>query len=292
MRILPRVSIYTGRRVGALILLASLPAGCQSPSAPVAHDSTHDIVGRIGENRYYTPANQILTPAGLQVELPGMRPQALALSPDGRLLVTAGKTHDLVVVEPRSGKVLQRVLLPSEKDQDPALQPVSDHILQPDQDGQISFTGLAFSPAGSRIYLANVDGSIKVFGIEKDGRVVGLFTMPLPPANAPRRVAEVPAGLAVSQDGKRLYVTLNLSNRLGELDTATGKVLRLWDVGVAPYDVVLAGHKAYVSNWGGRRPDANSVTGPGGHGTRVRVDPVRYVASEGSVSIIELNTNI
>jgi YVTN family beta-propeller protein len=291
MRILPRISISTGCQVGALILLASLPAGCQSPSAPIAQDSTHDIVGRIGENRYYTPANQILTPAGLQVELPGMRPQALALSPDGRLLVTAGKTHDLVVVEPQSGKVLQRVLLPSEKDQDPALQPVSDHILQPDQDGQISFTGLAFSPDGSRIYLANVDGSIKVFGIEKDGRVVGLFTMPMPPANAPRRAAEVPAGLAVSQDGKRLYVTLNLSNRLGELDTATGKVLRLWDVGVAPYDVVLAGHKAYVSNWGGRRPETNSVTGPAGRGTLVRVDPVRYIASEGSVSVIELATS-
>ena len=112
--------------------------------------------------------------------------------------------------------------------------------------------------------------------------------MPLPPANAPRRKAEIPAGLAVSRDGKRLYVALNLSNRLAELDAATGKVLRLWDVGVAPYDVVLAGHKAYVSNWGGRRPDANSVTGPAGHGTLVRVDPVRYIASEGSVSVIDL----
>ena len=109
-----------------------------------------------------------------------------------------------------------------------------------------------------------MDGSIKVFGVEKGGQVAGLFTMPLPPANAPRRKKEIPAGLAVSRDGKRLYVVLNLSNRLAELDTATGKVLRLWDVGVAPYDVVLAGHKAYVSNWGGRRPDANSVTGPAG----------------------------
>ena len=84
------------------------------------------------------------------------------------------------------------------------------------------------------------------------------------------------------------YVVLNLSNRLAEMDAATGKVLRQWDVGVAPYDVVLAGHKAYVSNWGGRRPDANSVTGPAGNGTLVRVDPVRFIASEGSVSVIDL----
>jgi len=275
-------------RLGACLLLAGLLAGCgMSPPAQVG---TRDNVGRVGPNRYHTPANQVLTPAGLQIELPGMRPQALALSPDGRFLVTAGKTHDLVVLEPGSGQVLQRVPLPSEKDRDPTPNPVSDHILQPDKDGQISFTGLAFSPDGRRIYLANVDGSIKVFG-EQGGKVEGLFTMPLPPAAAPRREAEIPAGLAVSRDGKRLYVALNLSNRLAELDAVTGKVLRLWEVGVAPYDVALAGHKAYVSNWGGRRPDANSVTGPAGRGTLVRVDPVRFIASEGSVSVIDLSEN-
>ena len=82
----------------------------------------------------------------------------------------------------------------------------------------------------------------------------------------------------------------NLSNRLLELDTTSGKVLRSFDVGVAPYDVVLAGRKLYVSNWGGRRPDANSLTGPAGRGTWVRVDPVRFIASEGSVSVIDLET--
>ena len=283
MRGLRRITSCAGCRIGVLLVLASVLAGCETPPKRGAPVSNQDIVGRIGANRYRTPANQILTPAGRQIELPGLRPQALALSPDGRLLATAGKTPELVVLEPQSGSILQRVPLPSEIDHDPVSGPVSDHILQPDKAGQLSFTGLAFSPDGSRIYLANVDGSIKVFGIEKGGRVVGLFTMPLPPANAPRRAAEVPAGLAVSQDGKRLYVTLNLSNRLGELDTVTGKVLRLWNVGVAPYDVVLAGHKAYLSNWGGRRPETNSVTGPAGRGTLVRVDPVRYIASEGSV---------
>ena len=278
--------------IGAPVLLVCLLLGCETArwQPSVEQTSTRDIVGRVGENRYRTPVNQVLTPAGQQVELPGMRPQALALSPDGRLLVTAGKTHDLVVLEPQSGKVLQRVPLPSEKQLQPAPKAVSEHILQPDEEGQLSFTGLAFAPDGSRIYLANVDGSIKVFGVGKDGTVAGLFTMPLPLANAPRRKPEIPAGLAVSRDGKRLYVALNLSNRLAELDAATGKVLRLWDVGVEPFGVVLAGHKAYVSNWGGRRPDANSVTGPAGQGTLARVDPVRYIASEGSVSVIDLRS--
>ena len=286
----PQVPILFGCRIGVSMILAGLVTSCQAPQPqpPAGPASTQEAVGHVGPNRYYTPANQVLTPAGLQVELPGMRPQALALSPDGRLLVTAGKTHDLVVVEPQSGKLLQRVLLPSEKELDPAANTVSDRILQPDKEGQISFTGLAFSPDGSRIYLANVNGSVKVFGVQKSGQVIGLFTIPLPPANAPHRRAEIPAGLAISRDGKRLYVALNLSNQLAELDTATGNLLRLWDVGVAPYDVVLAGLKAYVSNWGGPRPDTNSVTGPAGRGMLVGVDPVRFIANQGSVSVIDL----
>jgi len=280
------VYAHTSTLLVGSLLLPCLHCGAQFAAADT---STREIVGQVGTNRFYTPANQILTPAGLQVELPGMRPQAIALSPDGRLLVTAGKTHDLIVLDPKTGRILQHVPLPSESSPSPVPRPVSEQILSPDKQDQLSFTGLAFSPDGSRIYLANVDGSIKVFTVERSGAVVGSFTFPLPAANAPRRRAEIPAGIAVSRDGRRLYVALNLSNRLAELDTGTGEVLRLWDVGVAPYDVVLAGPKAYVSNWGGRRPATNSLTGPAGQGTLVRVDPARFIASEGSVSVIPLD---
>ncbi len=250
--------------------------------------STKEIVGRLSTNRLYTPVNQILTPAGLQIELPGLRPQALALSPEGKLLVTAGKTHELVVIAPETGQILQRVQLPAMKKGAAAPGPVSEQILKPDEKGQLSFTGLVFSPDGSRLYLANVEGDIKVFGIDAAGKVTGLFAISLPPVAARERKTDIPAGIAVSRDGKRLFVVLNLSNRLAELDAATGQVYRLWDIGVAPYDVVVTGEKIYVSNWGGRRPDAGSTTGPAGQGTLVRVDPIRYIANEGSVSVIPL----
>ena len=42
-------------------------------------------VGRDGTNRFYLPNGQLLTPAGRQIDLPGMRPQTLVLSPDQRL---------------------------------------------------------------------------------------------------------------------------------------------------------------------------------------------------------------
>jgi YVTN family beta-propeller protein len=271
-----------------VVVAASMRSTCQGQAHPDSQFSTRETVGQTGTNRYYTPANQVLTPSGVQVELPGMRPQGIALSPDGRLLVTAGKTHDLVVIAPATGKILQHVALPSGTNSDLTPDAVSEEILHPDKDGQLSFTGLIFSPDGSRIFLANVNGNVKVFGVNKDGKVVGLFSIPLSPAKTKDRKADIPAGMAVSRHGKRLYVALNLSNRLAELDAADGHVLRLWEVGVAPYDVVLAGQKVFVSNWGGRRPEGLDVTGPAGLGTRVRVDPVRHIAAAGSVSVIDL----
>ncbi len=262
-----------------LVFFVSISAQPYNPSA---------TVGRFPDGQIITPVNQILTPAGIQLELPGLRPQALALRPDGKILVTSGKRAELLVIAPDKNVILQRVPLPAEPAAQAPAEPVTPHILQPDKSGQLSFTGLIFSPDGTRIYLANVDGSIKVFATEKDGTVTGLRSFKLPPANAPDRKAEIPAGLSISHDGKRLYVVLNLSNRLGELDSETGEVLRLWNVGVAPFDVVIAGRKAYVSNWGGRRPGAGDLTGPAGRGTRVRVDPVRHIAIEGSVSVIDL----
>ena len=249
-------------------------------------DSTMATVGR-STNGLVTPVNQLVTPAGTFIELPGMRPQALALSPNGKLLVTAGLTHELVVLDPATAKILQRVKLPSDKGpSEPAL---DAPILDSDDKAQLSFTGLTFSPDGSRIYLANVTGDIKVFSVEKDLTVSPLTSLALPPANAPRRKNEIPAGIAVSKDGKKLYVALNLSNRLIELDAVTGQSSRIWDVGVAPFGVVLVGDKLYVSNWGGRRPGKNDTTGPAGRGTIVRVDN-RYIANEGSVSEIDLNS--
>jgi len=247
-----------------------------------------ETVARLPD-RIATPVNQLLTPVGIQVELPGLRPQALALSPDGKILVTAGETAELLVLAPDTGHILQRVPMTPERGSSSTNSPITPQIQKPDKGGQLSFTGLIFSRDGRKIYLANVDGSIKVFGVEKDGEVIGLRSFPLPPANAPHRKAEIPAGLALSRDGKRLYVALNLSNRLGELDTETGQMLRSWDVGVAPYDVVLVKNKAYVSNWGGRRPETGDLTGPAGRGMRVRVDPIRHIASEGTITVIDLN---
>ncbi len=276
-----------GMRAIASLIVCTFVA-CSASERPAAHN---ERVGRGSDGRQFTPVNQELTPRGVFIDLPGLRPQVLAASLDGRHLYTAGKTSELLVLDAATGAIAQRVTLPSDNQTAPPSDPNAKE-LRPDKDGQVSYTGLVVSPDGRTIYLSNVRGSIKVFAVDEGGNVTPSHAIRLPPANAPRREAEIPSGLALSPDGASLYVCGNLSNRLLELDLASGDVRRSIDVGVAPFDIVLVGERAFVSNQGGRRPVAGDLTGPAGRGMEVRVDPVRHIASEGSVSVISLTTGL
>lgn len=278
-------------RIATLFVICGLvqtdATGQDKPSD--AQDLDRQWVGGSIEDAIVTPVNQRLTPVGKWLELPGMRPQVLALSPDGKIAVTSGKTSKLVVIDPETATVLQQVDLPSEESTSTTDQAAANN-LKPDTKAIASFTGLVFSPNGRSIYLSNVQGSIKVFSVDATNKVSPSHVIRIPDANAPQRKQEIPSGLAISPDGKRLFVCGNLSNRLLEIDIETSKVTRTFDVGFAPYDVKLAGNKLIVSNWGGRRPGNGDLVGPAGKGTKVRVDPVRFIANEGSVSMIDLES--
>ena len=167
---------------------------------------------------------------------------------------------------------------------------VSEQILNPDKDAQASYTGLIFSPDGRRIYLSNVRGDIKVLAVGTDGKVTALHSLPLPQTALAERKAEIPAGLAVSPDGNGSMSPGNLIQPAAGSGHGDRENAAHHRGGSLPYEVVLAGNKAYVSNWGGRRPEAQSTTGPAGRGTTVRVDPVRHIANEGSVSVMDLRS--
>ena len=113
----------------AVLLLAVLPVGIVLPgcnvgapsaaSAPAAAVSDTGRVGRQPGGRLTTPVNQEVTPLGRVVDLPGLRPQALALSPDGASLLVSGKTSELLVLDPATGEIRQRVALPNDKQAEP-----------------------------------------------------------------------------------------------------------------------------------------------------------------------------
>jgi YVTN family beta-propeller protein len=253
---------------------------------------------------YSVPTGQILTPAGQQIPLPGMRPQALTLSPNGRLLAVAGNTEVFLLIDPRTGTTLQTVPLSfittevrtnqstngvaETVEKISNLKSKSTSIVSVTNRAQLSLTGLIFSPDSSCIYLSNAKGNIWVFALKQEKVIGRPRVFSLPDADAPKQRKEIPSGLAVSSDGARLYVTGNLGNKLCELDSYWGNLLRSWDTGFAPYDVVLAGNKAYVSNLGGRLPGEKDRTALAGLGTRVRVDVSRDIANEGSLTVVDL----
>lgn len=278
------------------VALAVFLAGCavynKRPSVPLVGSGQ---VGRVAADGFVTPTGQVLTPAGQQVDLPGMRPQALTLSPDGRLLATAGRNNSLVLIDPQTGRVRQKI--PLSIIRNGAGAPASGVTVATSSAGgavtntaELSFTGLVFSPDGRRLYLASASGNVWVFPVDAGRVATSPTVLPVPDALAPKQKREIPTGLALSEDGKRLYVAGNLGGRLYELNALTGGLLRSWDTGVAPYDVALTGSKAYVSNLGGRCPRPGELTAPAGKGTTVRVDSAQYLALEGSVTVIDLDS--
>ncbi len=270
-------------RLGAFLALnGTLLGGCLASA--LAGDV--EPVGRAKNGRVVLPVNQVLTPAGKQIELPGRRAQALALSPDGSLLVVSGTTSELLALDPATGQTNQSVRIPKLVKGAPP-ETSSPEFLDYDGRSEMSYAGLSFSPDGTRLAFSNVNGDVKLFTV-KDGVIAFWRVVALPEAKAPHRTADIPAGHAWSPDGSRLFVCGNLSNRLLEIDVASGKVVKSYDVGVAPFNVALVGRKLYVSNWGGRRHGAGDLTGPAGRGMTVRVDSERFIANEGSVTVIDL----
>jgi YVTN family beta-propeller protein len=301
---------FSGRKwvsaaLGLLMLVLSY--GCSTqPKTTSADFPVAEAFGQEETLERYVPTGQLLTPAGWQIPLPKMRPQGLALSPDGKLLAVAGNSERLLLLSTKTGETLQAVLLSlvtrevrtnkttnavPEAVEKIANKTNSTTVVSVTNTANLSFTGLAFSPEGSRLYLSNSKGTVWAFRLEQD-RVVGVpRAFSLPETDSPKQRKEIPSGLLPSPDGRRLYVTGNLGNVLYELDSLSGRVLRSWDTGFAPYDVVLAGSKAYVSNLGGRLPGQKDRTALAGLGMRVRVDASRDIANEGSVTVIDLEAD-
>ncbi len=257
----------------ALLLLAPFRApraeepaddGAAVPEAP-EYDGAR--VGVLPDGRVVVPTNQVLQPAGEQIDFAG-RPTDIAIRPDGRFVAVLNR-HDVVVI--------------------PTTPPHAPRIFryEPTSAGG-SYTGILYSPDGSRLYASCIRGTIAVFDVADDGSLTPRDPIVLP---AERGGSALPAGMAVDEDGGRLFVALNLNNTLGVVDLRKGELVRQIPVGNAPYDVALIDGKAYVSNWAGRLPGEGDPVGPSGRGTPVRVDPKRHIASEGSVSVVDLASN-
>jgi len=220
-------------------------------------------VGPLGDGRIIVPTNQVLSPAGTQVEFAN-RPTDACLSPDGEVLAVLNQ-KEITLIEINSATVVQRI-----------------------PTGPLSYAGLAFLDNGKRMVASSAQSDL-------------LFVTPSSQGSAQverlrlshsGRGDSVPCGLASSGDGARLYVTLNRSDALAAIEVASRSELWRCEVGKAPFGVTLAAGKAYVSNWGGRRPGPGEASEPAGKEGAgfVVVDPITRVAASGTVSVVDLST--
>ncbi|MFB3785011.1 MAG: alkaline phosphatase family protein [bacterium] len=241
------------------VLLSSSPGLCQENPAA---SSPSPRVGENEDGSFYVPTEQLLDPAGFQVTFPG-RPVDLALSPDEKTLAVKNR-RDLILMDVDTRRIRVSLSLPG---------------------GGHSVTGILFSPDGKTIYTTDASKSIHRARIGDHG----IATWDTPIVLPPPAIGGVPApaGLAFSNDGKELLVTLTRNNTLGIVNLETNEIQQI-DTGICPFTVILTRPGlAYVSNWGGRRPKEGEPTARSS-GSETLIDEETGVASSGNVTVIGL----
>ncbi len=222
--------------------------------------------GRVGPHPVATgetPDHWQLTPAGLQVEI-GDRPMGMATTPDGRYLLVSNNgqgVQSLVLFDTYTDKVVQEI---------PYVSP------------EALFLGVAVSKDGSRVYAsAGGNDKVRVYNLDEQG----LHELEPIMLDNNDEGDLYPAGVALSPDGKTLYVALNLDNSVAFIDTKSGEIQRRVrlsppasekGIGVLPYQLTLTpnGDKLYVSEQGKGFPVRNHYFADADLGSLVNVTGV------------------
>jgi YVTN family beta-propeller protein len=207
--------------------------------------------GPQGDGTAITPIGWRVTPAGQQLEL-GERPYGLALSPSGKMLLVSNDgvgMQSLQAVDPVGGVVTSTIAYPAP---------------------QAVFLGVAFAPDGTHAYAsAGGNNLVRTYSISGGTLSEGASIMLKTTDSSGAAINPFPAGLAVSGDGKTLYVADNLSNALSIVDLTSGSetVVPLsparCQIGswgdtsngtscLFPYAVTLSrdGRNVFISEWG------------------------------------------
>jgi YVTN family beta-propeller protein len=241
--------------------LAAAPAPYVDKKAPVADEAWMNARMRPGE---LLQSGQQLDPEGPLIDVSG-RLLALEFAHGGKVLVLK-TTSTLATFDPRSFKLLEKADFPIVK-------------------GGGSMHGLAIAADGATAVISGGRTHLYVAKIAANGKITWGSSIDV--SGGAKNVN--PLGLALTKDGRFAYVALSMANALAKVDLATGKVVATTEVGICPYGVALSPDErtAYVSNFGGARPEGTDVSESSG-GSLVAVD-ARSVALRGTVSVLALD---
>jgi len=102
----------------------------------------------------------------------------------------------------------------------------------------------------------------------------------------------LPNDIAIhNEDGENyLYVVLNGNSQLTKIRLSDKKEIWTAQTGMAPFGIVLASDKAYISNWAGSVPTDTSRETAGIPYASVYIDPKTGATSSGTVSVLDLQS--
>jgi len=206
--------------------LALVASACGSPSPQVkAGISAQDPAGA-----RRLPTGVQLDPAGVSYDL-GSMPLAMTLSPDKSrviVLLNGWREQGIQVVERSSGRILQTIPLPA------------------------VFLGITFSPDGKSLYVSGGNED-QIYRFDwRDGRAALSDSIALAVKEKGKSGTRYPSGIAISRDGRMLYVAENLGDSLAVVDLTARRVVQRLATGRYPYGVVAGSDGTiYVSGWNG-----------------------------------------
>lgn len=231
------------------LLAASLIGNaCNSPSSRV--EATIGAQDPSGPRRL--PTGRTLDPAGVSYDL-GSMPLAIALSPEKDrvvALLNGWREQGIQVVDRASGRILQKIPLPA------------------------VFLGLVFSPDGRSLYVSggNQDVIYRFDWRERTAKLADSIVLAVKPQG--KDGTRYPAGIAISRNGRSLYVAENLGDSLVVIDLGSGRVVQRVATERYPYGVAIGlDGIVYASAWGGSTVSAfpARLNGELAEGTRIRV---------------------
>jgi len=154
------------------------------------------------------------------------------------------------------------------------------------------FRGCLWSPEGARLFVSTAAGYVQEFKRSGNALMPGdklvVEAAGTEYTGKKREKNPRPGGMAITRDGKTLYVAVLEHDAVAQIDLTTNKYVREWKVQCLPFQVHLSGDekRLIVSNWGGREPRKEDETAESG-GAEIVVDP-RGAPASGSVSVIEI----
>lgn len=223
-------------------------------------------VGEEAHGRLLVADDQWISPIGQRVEFTDQDALGGVISPDGTKFATAsgsgGTGQGLRIVDLTSGKILQNI-------------------------SSVNGTGgILYSPDGKTLWVSELKDVLR-FEVGSEGTITDPTSPVKIPLSSSAPSGALADGLALSEDGSKLYVALNGNNALGVIETSTDKLLKEIPVGNAPREVVISGGRAFVSNQGGRKALPGETTNES-DGTAIVSDPSTGAATTGTVSVVDL----